>query len=63
LTAAKVFKSSIVTEVSPLKAFYPAEDYHQHYVTNHPSNPYVVVNSIPKLEKLRKAYPELLKQK
>jgi peptide-methionine (S)-S-oxide reductase len=63
LTAAKVFKSSIVTEVSPLKTFYPAEDYHQHYVTNHPSNPYVVVNSIPKLEKLRKTYPELLKKK
>jgi peptide-methionine (S)-S-oxide reductase len=63
LTEAKVFKSPIVTEVSPLKAFYPAEDYHQHYVTNHPSNPYVVVNSIPKLEKLRKAYPELLKKK
>jgi peptide-methionine (S)-S-oxide reductase len=63
LTAAKVFKSPIVTEVSPLKAFYPAEDYHQHYVTNHPSNPYVVVNSIPKLEKLRKTYPELLKKK
>jgi peptide-methionine (S)-S-oxide reductase len=63
LTEAKTFKAPIVTEVSPLKAFYPAEDYHQHYVTNHPSNPYVVVNSIPKLEKLRKAYPELLRKK
>jgi peptide-methionine (S)-S-oxide reductase len=63
LTAAKTFGAPIVTEVSPLKTFYPAEDYHQHYVTNHPSNPYVLANSIPKLEKLKKAYPELLKRK
>lgn len=63
LTAAKTFKSPIVTEVSPLKAFYAAEDYHQDYVKNNPSNPYVVANSIPKLDKLKKAYPELLKKK
>jgi peptide-methionine (S)-S-oxide reductase len=63
LTSAKVFSAPIVTEVSPLKAFYPAEDYHQDYVKNHPSNPYVIANSIPKLEKLKKAYPELLKKK
>lgn len=63
LTAAKTFKAPIVTEVSALKVFYPAEDYHQHYVQNHPSNPYVVANSIPKIEKLKKGYPELLKKK
>ncbi len=63
LTEAKTFKAPIVTEVSPFKAFYPAEDYHQHYVQLHPYNPYVVANSIPKLEKLKKAYPELLKKK
>jgi peptide-methionine (S)-S-oxide reductase len=63
LTEAKIFKSPIVTEISPLKAFYPAEDYHQDYVKNHPSNPYVMVNSVPKVEKLKKAYPELLKKK
>jgi peptide-methionine (S)-S-oxide reductase len=49
--------------VSPLKAFYPAEDYHQDYVKNHPMNPYVMTNSVPKIEKLKKAYPELLKKK
>ena len=63
LTEAKTFKAPIVTEVSPLKAFYPAEDYHQDYVKNHPMNPYVMTNSVPKIEKLKKAYPELLKKK
>ena len=63
LTDAKVFNAPIITVLSPAKPFYPAEDYHQDYVKNHPSNPYVVVNSVPKIEKLRKAYPELLKQK
>ena len=63
LTASKTFGAPIVTEISPLKTFYPAEDYHQDYVKNHPSNPYVIANSIPKLEKLKKAYPELLKKK
>jgi peptide-methionine (S)-S-oxide reductase len=63
LTEAKTFKAPIVTEVSQLKAFYAAEDYHQHYVKNNPSNPYVIVNSVPKIEKLKKGYPELLKKK
>ncbi|MGO9242548.1 MAG: peptide-methionine (S)-S-oxide reductase MsrA [Bryobacteraceae bacterium] len=62
LTAAKVFNAPIVTEISPLKVFYPAEDYHQHYVQNHPLDPYVVANSIPKIKALKKAYPELLKK-
>jgi len=62
LTEAKVFSAPIVTEISPLKVFYPAEDYHQHYVQNHPLEPYVVANSLPKLEKLKRAYPQLLKK-
>jgi peptide-methionine (S)-S-oxide reductase len=62
LSAAKVFSAPIVTEISPLTVFYPAEDYHQHYVQNHPLEPYVVANSLPKLQKLKKAYPQLLKK-
>jgi len=62
LTEAKVLKAPIVTEISPLKVFYPAEDYHQHYVRNHPMDPYVMTNSVPKLQKLKKTYPELLKK-
>jgi len=62
LEEAKVFHKPIVTEVTQLKGFYPAEEYHQHYVQRHPNNPYVVVNSLPKLEKLKKQFPELLKK-
>jgi peptide-methionine (S)-S-oxide reductase len=62
LTEAKVFSAPIVTEISPLQVFYPAEDYHQHYVQDHPLEPYVVANSLPKLQKLKKAYPQLLKK-
>lgn len=61
LTDAKVFDKPIVTKVEPLKGFYPAEDYHQDFVRHHPNHPYVVVNARPKLEKLHKLFPELLK--
>jgi peptide-methionine (S)-S-oxide reductase len=63
LTEAHVFDHPIVTKVEPLKAFYPAEGYHQDYVRNNPTNPYVMVNSRPKIEKLRKLFPDLLKKK
>ncbi|MBI5281512.1 MAG: peptide-methionine (S)-S-oxide reductase MsrA [Candidatus Solibacter usitatus] len=56
------FKSKIVTEVTRLTSFYPAEDYHQDYVKHHPDNPYVVTNSLPKLRKLRQTFPALLKK-
>ena len=48
-----------MTEVAPLKAFYPAEAYHQNYATNHPNNPYIVINDAPKVEHLRQMFPEL----
>jgi peptide-methionine (S)-S-oxide reductase len=62
LEAAQVFHKPIVTEVVELKAFYPAEEYHQQFVRRHPNHPYVVVNALPKLEKLKKQFPELLKK-
>jgi peptide-methionine (S)-S-oxide reductase len=62
LMAARVFKDKIVTEVVPLKAFYPAEDYHQDYVKHNPMNPYVQVNSVPKVSKLKKSYPQWVKK-
>ena len=61
LDAAKVFDKPIVTEVSPLKGFYAAEGYHQHFVKNNPNHPYVLQNSLPKLAKLKKQFPELWK--
>lgn len=61
LEQAKAFSGKIVTELAPLKAFYPAEDYHQDFVKRNPNHPYVVVNSSPKVAKLRKEFPALLK--
>src|SRR4029077_6638641 len=57
LEDAKTFASPIVTQIVPLKAFYPAEDYHQHFVQQHPDYPYVVFNDLPKLKHLREQYP------
>jgi peptide-methionine (S)-S-oxide reductase len=59
LDQAKVFKHKIVTQVVPLKAFYPAEAYHQNYATIHPNNPYIMFNDAPKVSNLRKEFPDL----
>ncbi|WP_426689210.1 peptide-methionine (S)-S-oxide reductase MsrA [Rhodanobacter ginsengiterrae] len=59
LTAAKAFNAPIVTQVVPLKAFYPAEAYHQHYYDLHPNNPYIVFNDAPKVARLQKLFPEI----
>ena len=61
LAAVKVFSKPIVTEVTPLKAFYPAEGYHQDFAAQNPVNPYVVVNARPKIEKLKKACTRLVR--
>jgi peptide-methionine (S)-S-oxide reductase len=59
LDAAKVFSGRIVTEVTPLKGFYRAEDYHQDYALNHPDNPYILVCDRPKVQALKEEFPEL----
>lgn len=59
LDAAKVFDASIVTLVQPLKAFYPAESYHQDYARNHPDDAYIVINDAPKVARLKQLYPAL----
>src|SRR5213083_1294166 len=56
---AKVFQRPIVTQVVPLKAFYPAEAYHQDYAALHPNNPYIVYNDAPKVAHLRGQFPDL----
>src|SRR5229473_4246464 len=55
----KVFPRPIVTQVVPLKTFYPAEAYHQDYAAHHPDNPYIVYNDAPKVAHLRQQFPEL----
>lgn len=58
LEQAKVFKSAIVTKIEPDREFFPAEAYHQDFLTRNPGHPYIVINDRPKIESLRKLYPE-----
>jgi len=53
------FNTPIVTRLSLFHGFYPAEAYHQDYLIHHPTQPYIVVNDLPKIEKLRRLYPDL----
>ncbi len=62
LTSAHAFAAPIVTQVVPLRAFYPAEAYHQHYMAEHPYDPYILVNDRPKLAALRAKFPALAKK-
>jgi len=59
LNKAKVFSSPIVTQVVPLRAFYPAEAYHQDYAAHHPNQPYIVYNDAPKVAHLKEEFPDL----
>ncbi len=59
LTAANIYPRKIVTKVSNLAAFYPAEDYHQDFLRLHPHNPYIVINDMPKLDHLKEQLPTL----
>jgi len=59
LTRQHVYADPIVTQVVPLKAFYPAEAYHQNYLALHPDQPYIVYNDLPKLRRLAERFPAL----
>jgi len=59
LDASHVYSGPIVTQVVPLKQFYPAEEHHQNYLALHPFQPYIVFNDMPKLDHLRKQFPNL----
>jgi len=59
LDAAKIFPGRIVTEVTPLKAFYRAENYHQDYAYYNPDNPYIQVCDRPKVAALKEQFPDL----
>jgi peptide-methionine (S)-S-oxide reductase len=62
LNAAKVFSKKIVTQVVPYKGFYPAEDYHQHFLDKHPTYPYIAINDMPKVAALKQNYPQMCKR-
>ena len=59
LQAAHTFARPIVTQVAPLKAFYAAEAYHQHYLELNPNQPYIVINDLPKIANLKRQFPAL----
>jgi len=58
LNTAKVYRRPIVTKVGALEGFFPAEAYHQDYLTLHPSQPYIAYNDLPKIENLKKIFAE-----
>ncbi len=62
LDKAGVFSGPIVTHVYEGRAFYPAEAYHQDFLTRHPYNPYIVYNDLPKIENLRQKFPDWYRQ-
>jgi len=59
LDQAKVFPARIVTRVDPLKGFFAAEDYHQDYLLNHPDQPYIAYNDLPKVRNFARLLPAL----
>lgn len=63
LNQAKAYPKPIVTRVDPLRGFFAAEDYHQDYLFLHPDQPYIAFNDIPKVNNLKKVFPEIYTEK
>lgn len=59
LDRAGVFPYPIVTRIEPDRTFYPAEKYHQDYMTRHPHDPYIMVNDLPKVADLKRLFPQM----
>lgn len=57
LNKARIYEAAIVTTIEQDKAFYPAEAYHQDFLTNNPTYPYIVYNDLPKIENLKRLFP------
>ena len=62
LSHTRLFSKPIVTQVVPLDRFFAAEAYHQNYLAQHTTQPYIVYNDLPKLDKLEKTFPALYRQ-
>ena len=63
LDSAHVFAAPIATKVEPLKAFYPAEEYHQDYLVKNPRASYIVINDLPKIAALKRVWPQVYREK
>jgi peptide-methionine (S)-S-oxide reductase len=59
LNQARAYDKAIVTKIEPDRAFYPAEDYHQDFLTRNPHYPYIVINDLPKIENLKRLFPDV----
>jgi peptide-methionine (S)-S-oxide reductase len=57
LNQARVYSAAIVTKIEPDRPFYAAEDYHQDFMTKHPYHPYIVYNDLPKVDDLKRMFP------
>ena len=62
LDRAKVFPAAIVTKIEPGHEFFPAEAYHQDYLTLHPNQPYIAINDLPKVSALEQLFPDRYRQ-
>ena len=62
LTQAHAFDAPIVTALEPLEKFYPAEEYHQDFAARNPQHPYIVRHDAPKVENLKKAFPDFYRE-
>ncbi|MDQ6676668.1 MAG: peptide-methionine (S)-S-oxide reductase MsrA [Acidobacteriota bacterium] len=62
LEKAHVYPKKIVTQVVPLKGFFPAEEYHQNFLERNPNYPYIVFNDLPKLKHLKEQFPQMCKR-
>ncbi len=62
LDGAKLFDGKIVTTLEGAKPFYPAEDYHQDFLTLNPTYPYIVYNDLPKIDNLKALFPDLYRE-
>jgi peptide-methionine (S)-S-oxide reductase len=58
LDQAHVFAKAIVTKIEPGRSFYPAESYHQDFLTRNPTDAYIVINDLPKIEDLKHLFPD-----
>jgi peptide-methionine (S)-S-oxide reductase len=56
------FPGAIVTRIEPGKEFYPAETYHQNYLTLHPTQPYIAIHDLPKIDDLKRLFPNLYRE-
>jgi peptide-methionine (S)-S-oxide reductase len=63
LDSARSFDKPIVTKLETYNGFYPAEEEHQDFLTEHPTYPYIVINDLPKVAQLKQLYPQRYQEK